>query len=355
MGNIPKRVALVYDWVDKWGGAEKALLVLHEMFPEAPLYTAVYDPIKASWAKVFPKIFAPRIKLKHEWFPWLIPLIFESFNFDEYDLVISVTSFAAKGIITKPSTRHICYCLTPSRFLWSHEQEYKKQLNPILNWIVGPLFEYLKSWDRIASRRPDKIISISKTVQARTKQYYGLESDLVYPPVDVEIHNQEQPKPALEDFFIYIGRLVAYKQVQILVEVFNDLKWPLAIVGSGNMEEKLKKLALPHIIFLGQLTDSEMNSYLHHSKGLIFFHEEDFGIVPVEAMAAGIPVIGLNRGGVTETVIHGKTGYLGNNLKESLLEFVKMDFDPQVLREHARQFDKDRFKKEFLLHCKDRS
>lgn len=348
MGNIPKRIALVYDWVDKWGGAERVLLTLHEMFPDAPLYTSVYDPRKAPWANVFPKIYSSKLKINHELIPWLLPLIFESYNFDQYDLVISVSSFVAKGIITKPHTRHINYCLTPTRFLWSHASQYGTNK-------YGPMFEYLKSWDRVASRRPDKIISISKTVQARTKQYYGLESDLVYPPVDVEIHNQEQPKPALEDFFIYIGRLVAYKQVQILVEVFNDLKWPLAIIGSGNMEEKLKELALPHIIFLGQLTDSEMNSYLHHSKGLIFFHEEDFGIVPVEAMAAGIPVIGLNRGGVTETVIHGKTGYLGNNLKESLLEFVKMDFDPQVLREHARQFDKDRFKKEFLLHCKDRS
>lgn len=343
-----KKVALVYDWVDKWGGAERVLLTLHEMFPEAPLYTSVYQPRLAGWANVFPKIYSSKLKINHELIPWLLPFIFESYNFDEYDLVISVSSFAAKGIITKPHTTHINYCLTPTRFLWSHASQYGTDK-------YGPMFEYLKSWDRIASRRPDKIISISKTVQARTKQYYGLESDLVYPPVDVEIHNQEQPKPALEDFFIYIGRLVAYKQVQILVEVFNDLKWPLAIVGSGNMEEKLKELALPHIIFLGQLTDSEMNSYLHHSKGLIFFHEEDFGIVPVEAMAAGIPVIGLNRGGVTETVIHGKTGYLGNNLKESLLEFVKMDFDPQVLREHARQFDKDRFKKEFLLHCKDLS
>lgn len=343
-----KKVALVYDWVDTWGGAERALLVLHEMFPDAPLYTGVYDPVHASWAKVFPKIFAPKINFKHELFPWLFPFIFESYDFDEYDLVISVSSFAAKGIITKPHTTHINYCLTPTRFLWSHSSLYGADK-------YGPLFEYLKSWDRVASRRPDKIIAISKTVQERIKNYYNLKSDVVYPPVDVEVHNQKYPKPALQDFFIYIGRLVAYKQTQVLVEVFNDLKWPLAIVGSGSMEEKLKEIALPHIVFLGQLADAEMNSYLHYSKGLVFFHEEDFGIVQIEAMAAGIPVIGLNKGGVAETVIHGKTGYLGDNLKESLLEFIKMEFDPEVLRDHARQFDKDRFKKEFLLHCIDQS
>jgi glycosyltransferase involved in cell wall biosynthesis len=339
-----KRVALVYDWVDKWGGAERVLLTLHEMFPDAPLYTSVYQPYLAGWAKVFPKIYSSGLALDHELIPWLIPMLFETYNFDQYDLVVSVSSFAAKGIITKPQTRHINYCLTPTRFLWSHASQYGADR-------YGPLFEHLKSWDKIASRRPDRIIAISKTVQGRIKEYYDLESDLVYPPVDIEIHKQDHPKPPLQDFFVYIGRLVAYKQVQVLVEVFNDLKWPLAIIGSGNMEERLKEMAQPHIKFLGQLSDVEMNSYLHHSRGLIFFHEEDFGLVPVEAMAAGIPVIGLNRGGVTETVIHGKTGYLGDNLKDSLLEFVKMEFNPQILREHAQQFDKDRFKKEFLLHC----
>lgn len=344
MNNLStKKVALVYDWVDKWGGAERVLLTLHEMFPEAPLYTATYNPKTASWAKVFSKIYAPKIYFKHELFPWLLPIIFESYNFDEYDLVISVSGFAAKGIITKPQTKHINYCLTPTRFLWSHENLYKK-------WYTKPAFDYLKYWDKLASHRPDKMIAISKTVQTRIKEYYGLESDLVYPPVDVEICQQEPPKPALQNFFLYIGRLVAYKQVEVLVEVFNDLKWPLAIIGSGNMEEKLKKFALPHIVFLGQLSDVEMNSYLHHSRGLVFFHEEDFGIVPVEAMAAGIPVIGLNKGGVTETVIHGVTGYLGDNLKESLLEFEKMKFDVKVMQNHAQRFAKDRFKKEFLLN-----
>jgi glycosyltransferase involved in cell wall biosynthesis len=344
-----KRVALVYDWVDKWGGAERVLLTLHEMFPEAPLYTAVYDPAKAPWAAVFPKIIVPRIKLKHEWFPWLMPLIFESFNFDEYGLVISVSSFAAKGIITKPHTTHINYCLTPTRFLWSHEQDYKNQLNPALRFITKPVFDYLKIWDKIVSRRPDKIISISKTVQERVKRYYGLDSQVVYPPVD--IHQEiKHPRPFLEDFFLYIGRLVAYKQVELIVEVFNDLEWPLVMIGGGNLEEKLKTMALPNISFLGEVTDGEVKSYLQHTKGVVYFHEEDFGIVPVEAMAAGIPVIGFNRGGVTETVIHGKTGYLGENLKKSLLEFVEMKFDPRVLKEHAQQFDKDRFKKQFLLN-----
>lgn len=187
MGYIPKRVALVYDWVGKWGGAERVLLTLHEMFPDAPLYTGVYDPILAPWAKVFPKIYAPKINFKHEWFPGLFPLIFESYNFDQYDLVISVSSFAAKGIITKPHTTHINYCLTPTRFLWSHYEQYSSELGVVGKFLTRPIFKYLKYWDKLASRRPDKIISISKTVQARVKKYYGLDSEVIYPPVNTDV------------------------------------------------------------------------------------------------------------------------------------------------------------------------
>ncbi len=349
MGNLPKRVALVYDWVDKWGGAERVLLALHEMFPEAPLYTAVYDPIKAPWAKVFPKIISPKIKLKHEWFPWLMPLIFESFNFDEYDLVISVTSFAAKGIITKPGTKHICYCLTPTRFLWSHEEFYKKQMNPFLKWAVGPLFNYLKAWDKIASNRPDRTIAISKTVQDRIKKYYGLNSEVIHPPVNIDQYQKESEKPAIENFFLYVGRLVAYKQVQIMVEVFNELNLPLAIIGLGSLEEKLKNIAKQNIYFLGHLSDDLVAQHLQHAKGLIYFHEEDFGIVPVEAMASGTPVLGYNKGGVTETVIDGITGVLDSNLENAILRFNNINFDKKIIRKRAEFFSKEKF----MLNFKD--
>lgn len=151
-----------------------------------------------------------------------------------------------------------------------------------------------------------------------------------------------------KNFFLYIGRLVAYKQIEMIVEVFNDLKWPLKIIGTGKLESILQQKAKDNITFLGNLSDAEVGRHLRTSRGLIYFHEEDFGIVPVEAMAAGVPVIGLSRGGVTETVIHGQTGYLGTDLKSALLEFVKLKFDSQLIQDHARTFSKNRFKREFM-------
>ena len=157
MADLPSRVALIYDRVNKWGGAERVLLALHEMFPDAPLYTSVYNPATAGWAKVFPAVIPtflqkfPLAKSNHELYPWLTPMAFETLKFDDYDIVISVTSADAKGIITKPGTFHLCYCLTPTRYLWSHEEFYKSQTSPLFH----PLFNYLKSWDLIASRRPD--------------------------------------------------------------------------------------------------------------------------------------------------------------------------------------------------------
>src|SRR3989344_1790311 len=174
MADLPRRIAIVYDHVNKWGGAERVLLALHEMFPQAPLYTAVYDADRAPWAEVFSKIIPtflqkfPFAKNNHEFYPWLTPMAFESLNFDNYDLVISVTSADAKGIITKPGTFHLCYCLTPTRYLWRHDDFYKSHTFP----LVHPLFTYLKSWDLVASRRPDAYLAISKTVQNRISKYY---------------------------------------------------------------------------------------------------------------------------------------------------------------------------------------
>lgn len=352
MANLPKRIALVYDRVNKWGGAERVLLALHELFPDAPLYTAVYNSATAGWAKVFPKVVPsflqkfPLAKSNHELYPWLTPMAFETLKFDDYDIVISITSADAKGIITKPNTFHICYCLTPTRYLWSHEDFYKSQTSKIFH----PLFNYLKSWDLIASRRPDAYLAISQTVQSRISKFYGQSSDVIYPPIDADIFSKTQPPPNIKDFFLYVGRLVAYKQAEVLVEIFNDLKLPLAIIGTGSLESKLKAIASPNIYFLGQLSETDLTAYYQHARAVLFIHEEDFGLVPLEAHAAGTPVIGLNRGGATETIIHGQTGLLLddiNDLKNVILNFDPAQFDREFIKSHAQKFAKDRFQREF--------
>lgn len=346
------KVALVYDRVNKWGGAERVLLALHEMFPRAPLFTAVYNPETAPWAKVFPKIHTsflqnfPLARTRHDLYAALMPVAFELFNFDEYDLVISVTSEAAKGIITKPTTRYICYCLTPTRYLWSGYDFYFR--NPTVRFFAEPMVSYLRKWDKIAAKRPDIIVGISKTVASRIERYYERETPVVYPPV------QLQPKASVpqEDYFLVVSRLVPYKRVDLAVRVFNRLKWPLVIVGTGSEEEKLRRIAKGNIHFAGEVNDVGLVRLYTGCKAFIAPQEEDFGIAIVEAQAAGKPVIAYRGGGATETVVEGKTGiFFDQQSVKSLLTTVRQFepelFKPEDCKKNAEQFSKERFKREF--------
>ena len=349
MADLPKNIAIVYDRVNKWGGAEQVLLALHELFPQVPLYTAVYNPATASWVKVFPEIiptflqYFPFAKSRHELYPWLTPLAFESLNFDQFDAVISVTSADAKGIITKPHTFHFCYCLTPTRYLWSHEIFYKSKVSKLFH----PVFNYLKVWDKIAANRPDSYIAISKTVQSRISSFYHRPSQVVYPPVDIERFSPGTKN----DHFLSVGRLVSYKRPEIVVQLFNDLNLPLVMIGSGREEKKLRKLARPNIKILGHVSESELITYYQNSKALISVHEEDFGIVYAEAQAAGKPVLALNRGAVSEIVVQNETGYLASDiedLKSAIADFSKFKFESQSSIANSQRFSRERFGREFV-------
>lgn len=340
------KVALVYDRVNKWGGAERVLLALHRIFPKAPLYTSVYNPKSASWAEVFDvrtsflqKI--PFARGNNEFFPFLMPIAFESFNFDNYDLVISITSESAKGIITKPSTLHICLCLTPTRYLWSGYREYFKSLS--LRVLSHPLVSYLRRWDLIASKRPDKYIAISKEVKNRIKKYYGEDSVVIYPPILIE---DKGIKRKSSDSFLFVSRLsrfVLYKRANMVVEAFNKTGLPLKIVGSGSLKNKLQQKANSNIEFLGSVNDDELEELYKNSRALIFPGVEDFGLVIAEAIYFGTPVIAFRGGGALEIVKDGINGEFFNEQTADSLITVLKKFDDRRYNRKAIQKSSDIF------------
>jgi len=349
------KVALVYDRLNKWGGAERVFLALHKLFPQAPLYTSVYDRKKARWASVFnvKTSFLQNFPfaIHHELYAILMPIAFESFNFDEFDLVISVTSEAAKGIITKPQTKHICYCLTPTRYLWSGYDEYFKNL--LLKLISKPAIWYLKFWDKIAANRPDAFIAISKEVQRRIEKYYGKESTVVYPPADNIKHEASSSRYRKGDYFLIVSRLVSYKKIDLAVKAFNKLKLPLKIVGTGSEYGSLKKIAGSTIEFLGNLTDKELVRYYSGCRALVFPGIEDFGLTILEAQSFGKPIIAFRGGGALETVIERKTGIFFSELNvESLIKAIEqlnnVKIDPDDCIEQSQRFNFDNFKKQFM-------
>ena len=353
------RVALAYDRVNKWGGAERVLLALHEIFPNAPLFTAVYNSETSKWAEVFPKVIPsflqkiPFAKTRHEFLGTFTPLAFETLDFSDYDLVISVTSEAAKGIITKPPTMHICYCLAPTRYLWSAYELYFR--NPILKFTAKSAVSYLRYWDKIAAQRPDVMVGISREVCKRIKKYYGRESELIYPPVDLEkfeIRNTKYEK-SKRGFFLVVSRLIPYKRVDLAVEAFNELGLRLVVVGIGSEERKLKRMAKKNIRFVGELTDDKLADYYRRCTALVFPQEEDFGIVTVEAQAAGAPVIAFKAGGALDTVIDGKTGVFFEkqtvaSLVKAIKKFKHLRFNGKDLMKNAEKFSKENFKRRFI-------
>jgi glycosyltransferase involved in cell wall biosynthesis len=352
------RVAFVHEYLNQFGGAERTLQVLCSIFPEAPIYTLFYDEkatgeifkgreIRTSFLQKM-----PLAKKHHHLFPLLMPLGVEQFDLSDFDLVISVSASFAKGIITKPEARHICYCLTPPRFLWDNSQKFVEDFNypGFLKRIIPPFITYLRIWDREASLRVDNFWAISNFVKERIKKYYACDSTVIYPPVNV---SKFYVADEIDDYFLMVGRLVSYKKFDIGIKTFNNLGWPLKIIGVGPEMKKLKRMAGENVEFLGLVSDEKLADVYSHAKALIFPQEEDFGIVPLEAMASGRPVIAYKGGGAAETIIEGKTGMFFNeqnqeSLAKVLKEFDYRKFKPQDCRHQAEKFDIKIFKNNIL-------
>ncbi len=365
-----KKIAFVYDWIDKWGGVERLLLILHKIFPKAPFFTSYVDSEKALWAKGLnlktsfiqrlPNFIKKNRLLSFSFYPFA----FESFDFSQYDIVISITSSFSKAIITKPKTFHLCYLLTPARYLWFMSKEYGV-----------PAINYFKKCDYIAAQRPDKIISISKTVADRCRKYYGRESDVIYPPFDVDYWRKIKLKvltpnfeknlklklPTLK-FYLIVSRLEPYKKVDFVIELFNQLGWSLVVVGEGSMKDRLKKAAKRNITFLSNLDDQELSWLYTKAQALIMAQEEDFGYVALESQFFGCPVIAYGKGGAKETVIENKTGiFFYEQKKESFLatleRFRIISYNLKKTTEkwgekNVDKFDKNKFIKKIqsVLH-----
>ncbi|MBN1263313.1 MAG: glycosyltransferase [Candidatus Pacebacteria bacterium] len=358
------RVALVYDRVNKWGGAERVLLALKKIFPQAPLFTSVYLPKSASWAKNWPvkPSFGqrfPLVKKRHEFFPWLMPFIFESFDFRGYQLVISVTSAEAKGIITPPETCHLCYCLTPTRYLWSGRRVYFD--SPGFGWLDGIakkayrfFLPFLLRWDKVAAQRPDSYLAISGEVRQRIKKNYRRDAEIIYPPVDLDKFKikDDKFKTRKKNYFLVVSRLVPYKRIDLVIEAFNQLDRPLKIAGIGSQMSFLKKMAGPKIEFLGQLTEKALLSYYNSCRAVICPQEEDFGLVPLEAQACGKPVISYQGGGALETVVKNRTGEFfypqtADALARTVLGFNVGRYCPDDCRRNAQRFSQKLFIRKF--------
>lgn len=352
------KTALVHDYLTQFGGGERVLKALCELFPDAPVYTLIYDE------KLTGRVFRdkeihtsflqklPLSKRNHRLYPLLMPLAVEQFDLSYFDVVISSSASFAKGIVTKPHTLHISYCSTPTRFLWDDSHRYIDEFKypwPIKKLI--PLFvSYLRIWDKEAALRVDKFIANSNFIKNRILKYYKRDSEVIYPPVDTHKYKILEN---VGDYFLMVGRMVAYKRFDLAIKVFNAINKPLKIVGDGPERKRLEKMAGSNIEFLGLVSEYKMPEIYGRAKALVFPQEEDFGIVPLEAMAAGRPVIAYKGGGALETVIENRTGIFFDEQTEIDLvnavgrfEFTK--FDPDFIRQHALKFDKEVFKRRIL-------
>lgn len=349
------KIALVHDYLSQDGGAERVLKALHEIWPEAPIFVLFHDrkkinyldneKIRESWLSKMP--FIDNI---FQWYLPLMPLATEQHHLQGFDLVFSSSSGFAKGIITSPSTLHICYCHTPPRFLWGDGNNYLSDLknSRLIKTFLPPINHYLRLWDQTSAQRVDHFVANSQTVQKRINKYYRRLSDIISPPVDT---HRFKTADKLGDYFVAGGRLVPYKRLDLAIKVFNRLQKPLKIFGIGPEYKYLKNLAKSNIEFYGKISEDEKALLLSQALAFIHPQKEDFGITPIESMAAGRPVIAYGQGGATETVIPNETGvFFDKQTWESLLNTV-LNFDAQnwnseKIRAHAQNFSADRFKSE---------
>lgn len=348
------KLALVHDWLTNMGGSERLVINFKELYPDAPIYTTVYNPenldkelqnidVRTSFLQK-----RKNAKTNHQkYFPFM-PMAFESFDLNEYDIVLSSSSSCAKGVITNPDTMHICYCHSPMRYGWEFYYEYKNKehMSKVKKIFLKYFMNYMRIWDVASSKRVDYFIANSENVAKRIWKHYRRQSVVIHPAIRTRVFNISEVN---EDYFLVVSRLVPYKRIDLAVQTFNELGLPLVIIGGGCDLDKLKTMAKDNVKFLGIQPDEVIKEYYAKCRAFVFPGEEDFGITPLEAQASGRPVIAYGKGGVLETVIEGKTGLFFKeqtveSLKEAINKFRKMQFSKIEIREQALKFDEEIFK-----------
>ncbi len=347
------KVAIVHDWLNQIGGAEAVLEALVDIFPNAPIFTSIFDPslmppayrrwdVRTTWMNRL-----PGIHRHHQPYLFFYPMAFDRLKLDGYDLVLSNKSAFCLGIHTSPGTRHLCYCLTPTRFVWDLESYLgREQAAGPARLLVRPLVKRLQKWERQAAGRVDAFAAISETVRARVKRCYGRDSVVIHPPVDT---SRFLPAGGHDDYFLIASRLIPYKRIDLAVQAFTELGLPLWIAGEGRDRASLQAMSGSTVRFLGRVSDQELGRLFARCRAFVFPGLEDFGIAPVEAMAAGRPVIAYAGGGALETVVEGVTGTFFHEqtpqcLADTVRRFDAAAFDPAVIREHAARFGMNVFR-----------
>lgn len=354
------KVAIVHDWLVNYGGAERVVEALLSIYPDADIFTLVYDEKKIG--KIFKKekvhtSFVQKIPMSTKLYTKMLtfmPKAFESFDFSGYDLVICSSSSCAKGVITPPNVPQIAYIHSPMRYAWDQFFDYKRRSGRLTRFFMDRWIPNIRLWDYVSSQRIDKIIANSSYISRRIHKYWNRDSQVIFPPVDTG-RLSPNGKPS-EDFYVVFSRFVPYKRIDLAITACGELGKELVVIGGGSQESELKALAAQYknakITFTGRISDEQVQDYLQRCKALIFCAEEDFGIIPVEAQACGRPVIAFGKGGALETVVDGKTGIFfkeqsTESVKNAILDFESKlstnSFDSETILKHAEKFSKERF------------
>lgn len=355
------KIAIVHDWLVTYAGADRVVDQLHQLFPSAPIYTLVFDPsrmpkrfatydIRTTYLQKMP--FATKL---YKNMLTMMPRAFEQLDLSEFDLVISSCSSCSKGVITRPDAIHICYCHTPTRYIWDFYYTYLKNSGWLKRIIMPRLIHKMRMWDRLAADRVDYFIANSKYIAQRINKYYRRDADVIYPCVHI---NEYDIVDCPDDYYLMVGRFTFYKRFDLGIAACTKLGRKLIVVGHGDEEKRLRKIAGTTVQLAGAVSDDEIKQLYRKAKAFIFPGEEDFGITPVEAQSAGCPVLAYGKGGATETVLEGRTGWFfseqtADSLGECIMRFENegVSFSREEIRKHSQQFSEERFRDEMRQFC----